>query len=292
MKNNESITCFVIMPFSDTNFKNTNNESEISGKEWEWIFNNWIKKSVESYKSKNIICIRSKIEPGNFIKGIVQKLNTAEFIIADLTGQKPNVFYELGVRHGLKNGSIIITQDSKAVPSDLQSYNYLEYEYPEKIFEDAEYFSIFETNIHEQIDSVLERKFEADNPVSDFILKTKSIGNNTDKKMISIGAMKKLLKFSTSDYRGLEIAISLYKNEFPWVFTSGNSLIEFLTSKKSIEEKIDKIDKLLESLHMTFTDEDMKNAYSNDSIFQKNFSLNYAVLRYYLKELKKNLIEE
>jgi hypothetical protein len=59
--------------------------------------------------------------PGLISKDLVNNLANAELIIADLTEESSNVFYELGIRHALyKKGTILIIDESKSqIPFDL-----------------------------------------------------------------------------------------------------------------------------------------------------------------------------
>lgn len=103
------------------------------------------------------------------MKGIVQEIYHSDLVIADLTGQKPNVYYELGIRHSLSLGTIIITQDMKALPSDLASYYCFEYTYSQQAYEYSRLYNEFSMKLHEKIDYILENKFQPDSPVSDFL---------------------------------------------------------------------------------------------------------------------------
>jgi hypothetical protein len=161
--------CFVIMPFSKTTHNKDGNVVTIESKEWTYIFERWIKRAVESYPDKNIVCKRSGANPGNFIKGIVQDIYDSELVIADLTGKKPNVYYELGIRHALKLGTIMISQELAAVPSDLQSYYCFEYSYSDKNFEEEALFGHFEKEMHAKIKHVVSNLSATDSPVSDFL---------------------------------------------------------------------------------------------------------------------------
>ena len=50
-------------------------------------------------------------------------------IVADLTGENPNVFYEMGLAHALGKTMMLIKQKgTQRVPFDLSSYKYKEYE--------------------------------------------------------------------------------------------------------------------------------------------------------------------
>ncbi|WHF52798.1 hypothetical protein QGN23_05845 [Chryseobacterium gotjawalense] len=161
--------CFVIMPFSETSHSVDGKTQVIKSDEWTYIFTEWIKKAVESYKDEKIVCERSKTIQGNFIKGIINDIYNSEIAIVDLTGQKPNVYYELGIRHSLRLGTIIITQDFNALPSDLRSYYCFSYSYSDKSHDYDKFFAEFEKNLHKQIDSLLANINQSDNPVSDFL---------------------------------------------------------------------------------------------------------------------------
>src|SRR6266536_3986727 len=65
---------------------------------------------------------------GSFIKDILEYVSGAWIIIADLTSQNPNVFYELGVRHSLSPRTILIAQNLDDIPSDLREYRTIIYD--------------------------------------------------------------------------------------------------------------------------------------------------------------------
>jgi len=74
-------------------------------------------------ESKGLSCIRADeiIGTGAVTRDIWGKINRARFIIADLTGKNPNVFYELGVAHALGKEVILITQAMEDVSFDLKA---------------------------------------------------------------------------------------------------------------------------------------------------------------------------
>lgn len=47
----------------------------------------------------------------NIMRKIIEGIANADLIVAELTGNNPNVFYELGVAHGLQKPVIMISQD-------------------------------------------------------------------------------------------------------------------------------------------------------------------------------------
>ena len=110
--------CFVIMPFSKTEL--------CTEKDWDDVFYLLRKPAVEK-AGYNYVCKRNDQHVGSIIKSIMKNLNSADLVIADLTNQNANVFYELGVRHTLNTPTILITQNSEHVPFDLQDYKFIEY---------------------------------------------------------------------------------------------------------------------------------------------------------------------
>lgn len=60
--------------------------------------------------------------PGNIMEGVMEGIASADFVVADVTGKNPNVFYELGIAHSCKDASsvVIMTQSLGDVPFDLR----------------------------------------------------------------------------------------------------------------------------------------------------------------------------
>lgn len=102
--------CFVIMPFSTS--------VTCTEPQWSDIFKNLIKPGVES--TGRYECYRSGPLAGNIITQIFDSLNSAEVVVADLTDRNANVFYELGVRHALRDATVLIAQRIDDVPFDLR----------------------------------------------------------------------------------------------------------------------------------------------------------------------------
>lgn len=109
----KSKTCFVIMPFSSS--KSCREE------EWTEIFKEHIKPAVEE-AGFGYTCHRSRALSGNIIETILDDLNSADIVIADLTDRNPNVFYELGVRQALRGSTLLISQSIDDIPFDLRPY--------------------------------------------------------------------------------------------------------------------------------------------------------------------------
>ena len=70
-----------------------------------------------------------KGEIGNVMRQVLLGLEQADILIADITGNNPNVLYELGIYHAFGKPCIIIKEEPKgaailATPFDLQEYRY------------------------------------------------------------------------------------------------------------------------------------------------------------------------
>lgn len=67
---------------------------------------------------------------GHIIADILEGIGKSEIVIADVTNRNPNVFYELGIAHTVKDirAVIIITRSVKDVPFDLSHLRCIEYE--------------------------------------------------------------------------------------------------------------------------------------------------------------------
>ncbi len=63
----------------------------------------------------------------SIIRDIVEGIDQADVVIADLTGLNANVFYELGLAHAMDKKVICITQDLEELPFDLKSYRTVQY---------------------------------------------------------------------------------------------------------------------------------------------------------------------
>jgi len=66
------------------------------------------------------------------IEDIWEGINTAEIILADVTGRNPNVMYEIGMAHTVGKPVIIITQTIDDVPFDLKHFRCIVYTYTPK----------------------------------------------------------------------------------------------------------------------------------------------------------------
>lgn len=76
-------------------------------------------------------CIRADEITGSvpIMNTILKEMLKAQFIIADLTNNNPNVFYELGIAHTFKDAEniILIKREGSKIPFDITHLTYIEY---------------------------------------------------------------------------------------------------------------------------------------------------------------------
>jgi hypothetical protein len=148
--------CFVIMPFSRT--------YKLTKEQWTEIFEHTIKPAVEE-SGCNYKCARYELRRANITKDILDELNKAHVVIADLTGSNPNVLWELGIRHVLSKRTILIAQDKRFLPSDLKDYPITTYKYQQIPKEVTE----FRQEIKDKLVDIDSNPDKLDSPVADFL---------------------------------------------------------------------------------------------------------------------------
>lgn len=91
------------------------------------VYNDHIKRVAER-TGKSIARADDFFSASAIIDDIWSAINGAEVIIADCTGQNPNVFYEIGVAHTLGKPVITISQTLDDVPFDVKHRRAILYE--------------------------------------------------------------------------------------------------------------------------------------------------------------------
>lgn len=118
-------TCFVIMPIGTQAFGDYIITEDKLKKKYDYIIKNAV---LKANPSLTVIRSDEEFQPGSISNDIFDKLMHCRYVIADITYPNPNVFYELGIRHAIKPGTILIREkiDLKA-PFDISHLRYIEY---------------------------------------------------------------------------------------------------------------------------------------------------------------------
>ena len=149
--------CFVIMPFSQTTAAH-------SEKYWTEFYDKFLQPAISSH---GFAVHRSEAKTGKISKDIVQDLAYSDLVFAVLTDNNPNVWYELGIRHTSRLGTVMAIQKGQTPAFDVQDYGI--------IFYDEADPSSFDADLKRHIESIPRR----DSPVGDFLKIESNIAVNT-----------------------------------------------------------------------------------------------------------------
>ena len=108
--------------------------------------------------------------PGSITKDIVQGIVDSDIVIADLTWNNPNVFYELGIAHTLNKKTIMTCQKNEVIPFDVSNYRVIIYQHT--LLGSKE----LAENLKKSISEILETEDAYSNPVSDILSIPNSVG--------------------------------------------------------------------------------------------------------------------
>ena len=119
-------TCFVVMAIGEQEV----NGEKVTYDELKSKYDNLIKEAVLKARPQLEIVRADEISlPGTITTDIITRIMHSDYVIADVTFPNPNVFYELGLRHACRPGTIIIRDRSgPRVPFDIAHLRYVEYE--------------------------------------------------------------------------------------------------------------------------------------------------------------------
>lgn len=103
---------------------------EITSEEFKRKYDDLIKEAIlKADSTLNVIRADEMTEMGSVMNQIITLIMYSNFVIADITYPNPNVFYELGLRHAIGNGTILIKEKIESIPPfDVGHLRYIEYE--------------------------------------------------------------------------------------------------------------------------------------------------------------------
>lgn len=119
-------TCFVIMAIGEQQgIDGPATYQDLKGK-----YDNLIKEAI--LKSRPMLEVVRADEialPGTITTDIITRIMHSDYVVADVSYPNPNVFYELGLRHACRTGTIIIKDKaSPPTPFDIAHLRHVEYE--------------------------------------------------------------------------------------------------------------------------------------------------------------------
>src|ERR1051325_8167860 len=107
----EKLFAFVLMPFS---------------KEFDDMYKFGIKEPASQLE-----ILAERVDEQIYTEGILERIyrqiDIADIIIADMTGQNPNVFYEVGYAHAKTKMCILLTSNANDIPFDLKHRRHIVY---------------------------------------------------------------------------------------------------------------------------------------------------------------------
>jgi hypothetical protein len=113
----------------------TSNDLEVDKKSV-FVLTPFHEKNVEDYnviastcQSIGMQCSRGDEEyvKGDLLPHILKKIAKSRFVIANINGRNPNVFYELGLAHAMDKPVIIVSSIVEEIPFDVKSKNIILY---------------------------------------------------------------------------------------------------------------------------------------------------------------------
>jgi len=110
-------TCFVVSPIGNAN-------SEIR-KNADKLLKYIIKPVCEEF---NIVRADQAHDAGSITQTILENLETADLVIADLSGHNPNVFYEMGFRQRTGKPIIHLKKHDEIIPFDVSAIRTFDYD--------------------------------------------------------------------------------------------------------------------------------------------------------------------
>lgn len=118
-------TCFVIMPIGTQTIGSITITEEQLRQKYDYIIKNAILKANPTLE---VIRADEELNPSSISNDIFTKLMHSRFVIADITYPNPNVFYELGIRHAIRTGTILIRENVDfTIPFDISHLRHIEY---------------------------------------------------------------------------------------------------------------------------------------------------------------------
>jgi hypothetical protein len=121
-----SKTCFVIMPIGDQEFGGV----KVTMAELKQRYDDLIKEAIQrADPSLEIVRADEVSFPGSISIDVITRIMHSDIVVTDVTYPNANVFYELGLRHACRVGTVIIRdKNGPSIPFDIIHLRHIDYE--------------------------------------------------------------------------------------------------------------------------------------------------------------------
>jgi hypothetical protein len=144
--------CFVISPIGDPDSETRKRADQI------------LKHVVQpAVKECGFDAIRADqiAEPGIITTQVIQHIIDDPLVVADLTGQNPNVFYELALRHAFRRPYVQLIQRGERIPFDVAAIRTIEVDH-----KDLDCVETAKEEIVRQVKAMQSKGSDVDSPIS------------------------------------------------------------------------------------------------------------------------------
>ncbi len=99
--------------------------------------------------------------PGIITSQVIERIVEDDLVVADLTGENPNVFYELAIRHAIRKPVLHLISKDEDIPFDVSMSRAIRYD-----IADPDSIEEARGELEKQANAVLKNPEKADNPIS------------------------------------------------------------------------------------------------------------------------------
>lgn len=178
--------CFVISPIG---------REESPTRKWaDQTVKHLIRPAVES---QGLAVIRADQEDraGIITTHVIQRLVSADLVVADLTQRNPNVFYELAVRHVTRKPLVQVIRAEEEIPFDVQSMRTVKFE-----LDDPDVLEGARKALSRQVAAVLDED-EIETPISQAVGQQLALESG-DPAKVELAELAQAVQSLTAEVRG------------------------------------------------------------------------------------------
>lgn len=196
----EKKVCFVVSPIGSEG----SDTRERSDKLLKFV----ISKAIESY-GYEAIRADDIAEPGLITSQVIENVVESPLVIADMTNSNANVFYEIAIRHAVKEPIIQLIDSDESIPFDVAGTRTIQID-----LEDIESIEKAKSQIQGQIESIEEGDNHSENPIS-VALDLKRLRESSDPSDRSMADIMETLSELRTEVISLEERLNDPENILP-----------------------------------------------------------------------------